>query len=59
VVSRPAPVECGQLRFYLLWHARAQADGRHAWLRRQISNVAKELNATGQVTMPDVMSQSI
>lgn len=41
--SRPAPPECGKLRFYLLWHERAHANGRNAWLRRQIASVVKNL----------------
>jgi len=41
--SLPAPVECGQLHFYLLWHDRAHATGRNTWLRHQIMAVAKAL----------------
>ena len=39
----PAPVECGDLRFYLLWHERAHATGRNAWFRHQIMSLAKDL----------------
>lgn len=41
----PAPPECGQLNFYLLWHERAHADSRNAWLRRQITSIARGLQA--------------
>lgn len=40
-----APAEVGSLRFYLLWHERAQSDARNIWLRGQISAVARSLTA--------------
>lgn len=43
--SLPAPAECGKLDFWLLWHERAQANPRNAWLRRQIGAVARGLQA--------------
>lgn len=45
--SLPAPSECGQLAFYLLWHERAQADPRNTWLRRQVTAVARSLQRSG------------
>lgn len=45
----PAPVECGDLRFYLLWHERAHVTGRNGWLRHQIMTVAKGVQAKGGV----------
>jgi len=46
---RPAPVECGELGFYLLWHERAHEAGRNAWLRSKIMAVAKGLQASGEL----------
>lgn len=40
----PAPVEFGQLKFFLLWHERAQSDARNVWLRGQIADVARRLS---------------
>lgn len=39
------PPEFGQLKFFLLWHERAQADPRNVWLRGQITAVARGLAA--------------
>lgn len=44
--SAPAPREFGTLNFFLLWHERAHLDARSIWLRRQISGVARGLEAT-------------
>lgn len=41
----PAPVECGTLDFYLLWHERAHANARNAWLRQQVMTVARSLKS--------------
>lgn len=41
----PAPAECGTLDFYLLWHERAHADARNAWLRQQVMAVARALKS--------------
>ena len=43
--SIAAPPEVGSLRFYLLWHERAQSDARNIWLRSQITGVARSLSA--------------
>lgn len=45
--SLPAPPECGRLAFYLLWHERAQADPRNAWLRRQVMAAARSAQRDG------------
>ncbi len=50
--SLPAPPECGRLAFYLLWHERAQADQRNAWLRRQVTDAAR-------FTQRGIISESI
>jgi DNA-binding transcriptional LysR family regulator len=39
--SLPAPAECGKLHYYLFWHERAHATGRHSWLRQQVMSAAK------------------
>ncbi len=41
-----APPEVGRLKFFLLWHERAQADARNVWLRSQITAVARSLSAS-------------
>lgn len=41
--SLPAPVECGELHFYLLWHERNHATPRSAWLRQHIMAAGKIL----------------
>jgi hypothetical protein len=41
----PAPSQCGELYFHLLWHERAHVTGRNVWLRNQILAVAKRLQA--------------
>ncbi len=41
--SIPAPAEFGRLKFFLLWHERAQSDPRNVWLRGQITAVARAL----------------
>lgn len=48
--SVAAPSEVGSLRFYLLWHERAQADARNIWLRSQITGVARSLVATPSIS---------
>jgi len=59
LVSRPAPAECGKLHFYLLWHERAQANGRNMWLRRQITSVAKGLMGKSGPVRAGTISDSI
>lgn len=39
--SLPAPIECGELNFYMLWHERTHATRRSAWLRQQIMSAAR------------------
>lgn len=41
--SMPAPPEFGQMRFYLLWHERAQTSAANHWLRGQIVEIARSL----------------
>lgn len=41
--SIPAPEEFGRMRFYLLWHERAQTSSANRWLRDQITTVARLL----------------
>lgn len=43
--SVAAPKPLGSLKFYLLWHERAQVDVRNIWLRGQITAVARSLTA--------------
>lgn len=41
--SIDAPAEFGQMRFYLLWHERAQTSPANRWLRRQIVDIAHQI----------------
>lgn len=41
--SVPAPTEFGQMRFYLLWHERAQASPLNRWLRAQMIRIGQDL----------------
>lgn len=40
---RPLPVEMRHTRLSLIFHRRFEADGGHAWLRRLILTVAREV----------------
>ncbi len=42
-----APEELGQMRFYLLWHERAQGSSANLWLRDQIKSIAKSFAGGG------------
>ncbi len=39
----PAPQEFGRMRFYLLWHERAQGSAANGWLRAQIGAVTHQI----------------
>lgn len=39
----PPPIDLGRFTMSLLWHARRQDELRHAWLRRTIAEVAREV----------------
>tara|TARA_R100000750_G_scaffold27511_2_gene17580 strand:- start:2880 stop:3833 length:954 start_codon:yes stop_codon:yes gene_type:complete len=41
--SIPAPHEFGMMRFYLLWHERAQASPMNRWLRTEMIRIAADL----------------
>lgn len=43
--SVSAPLESEKLKFFLLWHERAQSDARNIWLRGLISEMARSLVA--------------
>lgn len=43
IASSNAPLEFGEMRFYLLWHQRSHASAANKWLRSQIVSVAKSL----------------
>ncbi len=43
LVVLDAPAELAPMRFYLLWHDRAQRDVGAAWLRQEIAQVGAEL----------------
>ncbi|MEZ5594554.1 MAG: LysR family transcriptional regulator [Gammaproteobacteria bacterium] len=43
IASVPAPETFGKMRFYLLWHERAQVAPANSWLRQQIISVARNL----------------
>ncbi len=39
----PAPFQIGPMRLLVTWHERHQNDPAHAWLRRRITEVAKQI----------------
>lgn len=43
LVLRPCPVELNHTRLSLLFHRRFEADPGHAWLRRLLLTVAREV----------------
>ena len=47
LVLRPCPVEIEHLRLSLVFHRRFEADAGHAWLRRLLLVVAREVGPTG------------
>lgn len=48
LVLRPCPVEIAHLRLSLVFHRRFEADAGHAWLRRLLLTVAREMGPTPQ-----------
>ncbi len=48
LVLRPCPVEIEHLRLSLVFHRRFEADAGHAWLRRLLLAVAREVGPTPQ-----------
>lgn len=47
LVLRPCPVEIEHLRLSLVFHRRFEADAGHAWLRRLLLAVAREVGPAG------------
>jgi DNA-binding transcriptional LysR family regulator len=43
LVLRPCPVEISHMRLSLVFHRRFEADQGHAWLRRTLLAVAREI----------------
>jgi len=48
----PAPFQIGPMRLLVTWHERHQNDPAHAWLRRRITEVARQ-NSVGQPSSPE------
>ncbi|AWV20981.1 Transcriptional regulator, LysR family [Roseomonas mucosa] len=55
LVLRPVPVEIQHTRLSMIFHRRFEADGGHAWLRRLLLAVAREVGAAkgGETAGPE------
>lgn len=47
-----APVELGQMHFYMLWHDRKHHSPEQAWLRRMIKGASAEMRALERMPAP-------